>query len=225
MSENGNLDKVFFDILEKYKKIYAITSDRVFKFYAPKFLEEGVYKRREQIVSEIKAIDFKLNLLDKNRFKYNFDRYEMSIAGKNWDYVDPKEMERRSRIYAFLCNNYNYQARRKTIKELSEKKEMLFAELRSLETVTSQDPRLRRMENIEYLKNLQTANEYYEYLSRELVDFANVFTTHELVVKHGLRDGVTREKFDSILEEISKLNGRRKPEDEPGDAPVQLSLF
>ena len=226
MSETGLLDKVFFDTLDKYKRIYELTSDQSFKFYAPKFLEKGVYKRREEIVAELKGIDFKLGLLDKDRFKSNFDRYEMSIAGKNWDYVDSKEMERRSRIYAFLCNNYNYQNRRKTIAELNRQKGILLIELDKIETVVSNNPRVRKQENVEYLRNLEKANGYYEYLSAELLDFANVFTTHEIVLKHGLRQGVTREKFDSILEEIASLNSKRKKPEEPGDdAPVQLSLF
>ena len=35
----GILDEKFFETLEKYRKISAMTTDVGFKFYAPKFLE------------------------------------------------------------------------------------------------------------------------------------------------------------------------------------------
>ena len=220
----GILDEEFFEILEKYKKINEMTSDETFKFYAPNFLKVGPAVRLDQIKAELSDVKYKLGLL--RDFSRNFDKYELEIAGKNWFYVEAEEMERRNRVYAFLAHNYNYRTRNKTIKELNEKKDALMVEYGSLYSIMTGDYHKKSQPNINYFKNLPMADHYYGYLSECLKAFAELFKTHEFVVKHNLKDGITREKFDRILAEIEALNGKKKKSDPPPTSGYeQLTLF
>jgi hypothetical protein len=69
------------------------------------------------------------------------------------------------------------------------------------------------------------ANVHYEYLAEHLMAFAELFRNHELVVKHNLKEGITREKFDRMLDEIAALNGKKKKCEEPQEGYEQLTLF
>ena len=219
----GFLDEKFFETLEKYRKISQMTNDEGFKFYAPKFLEVGPGKRIEQVKAEIGEINYKLGLL--NDFKRNFDKYELEIAGKNWFYVEAEEMERRQRVYGFLAHNYNYGVRRKTFKELNDRKSALMEEYRCLYSILTGDIYKKSKENINYYRNLPMANAHYEYLAEHLMAFAELFKAHELVVKYNLKEGITREKFDRMLDEIAVLNGKKKKSEEPQESYEQLTLF
>lgn len=220
----GFLDEKFFETLEKYKNISEMTTDEGFKFYAPKFLEVGAGKRLEQVKAELGEINYKLGLLSD--FKRNFDKYELEIAGKNWFYVEAEEMERRQRVYGFLAHNYNYGVRRKTFKELNDKKAALMEEYRCLYSILTGDYYKKSKENIQYYKNLPMANAHFEYLAEHLMAFAELFRTHELVTKYKLREGISRETFDRILDEVAALNGKKKKDDEPPPSGYeQLSLF
>lgn len=219
----GILDEKFFETLEKYRKISEMTTDEGFKFYAPKFLQVGPEKRIEQVKAELGEINYKLGLL--NDFKRNFDKYELEIAGKNWFYVEAEEMERRQRVYGFLAHNYNYGVRKKTYKELNDRKSALMEEYRCLYSILTRDIYKKSKENINYLRNLPMANAHYEYLAEHLMAFAELFRTHEIVAKYNLKEGITREKFDRMLAEIANLNGKKKKPAEPQEGYEQLTLF
>ena len=134
-------------------------------------------------------------------------------------------MERRQRVYGFLAHNYNYGVRKKTYKELNDRKSALMEEYRCLYSILTRDIYKKSKENINYLRNLPMANAHYEYLAEHLMAFAELFRTHELVTKYNLIEGITREKFDRMLAEIANLNGKKKKPAEPQEGYEQLTLF
>jgi hypothetical protein len=83
-------------------------------------------------------------------------------------------------------------------------------EYRCLYSILTGDFYKKSKENINYFKNLPMANVHYEYLAEHLMAFAELFRTHELVVKHNLKEGITREKFDRMLDEIRNRKQLRK---------------